>query len=85
MTDTTQVTNATPTVATDISAATGVASVAAAASGNVALVPDIQAAGQLANLLASSIALTQAGHISASGWAAIQKAFAEAVANWNAA
>lgn len=84
MTDTTQ-TTATNSVASDIALASNTAMVAAAASGNAALVPDIAAAGQLATLLSSSIALAQSGHISASGWAGIQKAFAEAVANWNAA
>ena len=95
MTDTTQ--TATPvagatsatqpagSVASDIALATDTAALGAAASGNVALVPDIAAAGQLATLLTSSIALAQSGHISASGWAGIQTAFAEAVAHWKAA
>ncbi len=72
-------------VASDISMAAGVASLAAAASGNAAVVPGIVAAGQLAQMLNSSIALVQSGHISAAGWAKIQSAFAEAVANWNKA
>ena len=72
-------------IASDINMATGVASLAAAASGNAAVVPGIVAAGQLAQMLNSSIALVQSGHISAAGWAKIQSAFAEAVANWNAA
>ena len=76
---------ATGSVASDIQMATGVASLAAAASGNAAVVPGIVAAGQLAQMLNSSIALVQSGHISAAGWAKIQSAFAEAVANWNAA
>ena len=76
---------ATGSVASDIQMATGVASLAAAASGNTAVVPGIAAAGQLAQMLNSSIALVQSGHISAAGWAKIQSAFAEAVANWNAA
>ena len=87
-TSTTPTTPATPaagSVASDIQMATGVASLAAAASGNAAVVPGIVAAGQLASMLNSSIALVQSGHISAAGWAKIQSAFAEAVANWNAA
>ena len=91
MTDTTQTATpvaaqpATGSVAADIQLATSTASLGALASGNVALVPDIAAAGQLATLPTSSIALTQSGHISPAGWASIQKAFAEAVANWTAA
>ena len=86
MTETTQTGTAPGTnIASDITLATDTASLGAVASGNVALVPDIAAAGQLATLLTSSIALTQSGHITPSGWAAIQKAFAEAVANWNKA
>ena len=87
-TEPTQTTSSAPTpgtVAGDIQAATGLASLAAAASGNAAVVPGIVAAGQLASMLNSSIALVQSGHISAAGWAKIQSAFAEAVANWNAA
>ena len=87
-TSTTPTTPATPaagSIASDIQMATGVASLAAAASGNTAVVPGIVAAGQLAQMLNSSIALVQSGHISAAGWAKIQSAFAEAVANWNAA
>lgn len=87
MTETTQTAAApgAPSAATDIQAAAGLAAVAAVASGNAGVVPGIVAAGQLATLLTSSIALVQSGHISAAGWAKIQSAFAEAVANWNAA
>ena len=85
MTETTSTTQPAGSVASDIALATDTAALGAAASGNVALVPDIAAAGQLATLLTSSIALAQSGHISASGWAGIQTAFAEAVAHWKAA
>lgn len=71
-------------IASDIALASNAAMVGAAATGNVALVPDIAAAGQLANLLSSSISLAQSGHLSAAGWTKIQEAFAEAVANWKA-
>ncbi len=84
-TSTTPTAPAAGSIASDISLATGAASLAAAASGNAAVVPGIVAAGQLAQMLNSSIALVQSGHISAAGWAKIQSAFAEAVANWNAA
>ena len=84
-TPTTPATPAAGSIASDINLATGAASLAAAASGNAAVVPGIVAAGHLAQMLNSSLALVQSGHISAAGWAKIQSAFAEAVANWNAA
>jgi len=76
---------ATGSVASDIQMATGVASLAAAASGNAAVVPGIVAAGQLAQMLNSSLALVQSGHITATEWRGVQTAFAAAVGRWNAA
>lgn len=86
---TTETTAATPstsqTVASDLTLASEAATVGAVASGNVALVPAIATATQLAQMLNSSLALVQSGHITSAEWSGVQTAFAAAVGRWNAA
>lgn len=65
--------------------ATEAATVGAVASGNPQLVPAIDTAAALAQMLQSTITLAQSGHFTAADWASVQTAFGNAVARWNAA